>query len=198
MNREPGPSGGLIPFLVLSAFLFASSAMAGYYVGLVSPEFSQALAELLGGPPGPLQQPGLKPGSLEFLWFILLNNGLKCLAAILLGPILGLFPLILVMVNGFILGALSVLVSEAYSPWLFLAAVIPHGVLEIPAVVLSVALGLRIGWISIKKVAGGKASLKAEVKRGLRLYLKVVLPLIVAAAFIETSLTPAVISSLIK
>lgn len=199
MSTGSGPNKSLLPFLVAGISLFMSSTVVGCYVGLINPELLQALAELLRGQPGLLpRQPVLELRFLEFLGLVLLNNSSKCLAAILLGPAFGLFPLILGVVNGFILGVLSVLVSKAYGPWFFLAAVAPHGVFEVPAMVLSVALGLRAGWALVKKLRGKEVSLRREVKRGLKFYLRVILPLIVFAAFIETFLTPIVMSGLIK
>ncbi|MCX8204220.1 MAG: stage II sporulation protein M [Candidatus Nezhaarchaeota archaeon] len=192
--EELSSNDDLSLFLAVSLFFFTSSSMVGCYIGLVNPTFSQALTELLGRGLGPMF--GLSAPWL--LGFILLNNSLKCLAAILLGPIFGLFPLLLGTVNGFILGILLVLTVEVHEPLFFLAAVTPHGMFEIPAVLLSVAIGLKEGWMLIKKIGGEGVNLKMEIKRGVRLYFKAILPLITFAAFIEVSLTPLILTNLKK
>src|SRR5206468_1400345 len=61
-----------------------------------------------------------------------------------------------IMFNGFILG---VLLAPQLSPSLtmFLAAILPHGIIEIPAFVLSGSVGIRLGY----------AAWKARFRRGL-------------------------------
>lgn len=182
-------SGGLSPFLAVSAFLFTASAMIGYYVGLVSPEVRAMLFEML--------KEGLEPwaehNALELVGLILLNNASKCLGAVLLGFFFGLAPLILGVANGFILGIASLVVAEERGALFMFVALTPHGVFEVPALLFSVAIGLKEGWLFIKKLGGGVVSLKEGFREGLIVYFKLVFPLLIIAALIEVSLTPLVV-----
>lgn len=194
MQHGGGPSfsGSLSLFVAVSATLFSISSIIGCYVLLTNPQLAQVLSELLAI--GTV----FKLSPLDLIILILLNNSLKCLAAILLGPIFGIFPLLFVTTNGFVLGALSVISARTSGPWFFLLATAPHGVIEVPAVLLSAAVGLKEGWAFIKKLGGERVSLKAEVKRGLKLYLKVILPLVVLAALTEVFLTPLAVEGFFK
>lgn len=185
-------SGSLSLFVAVSATLFMLSSIIGCYVLLTNPQLAQVLNELLA------IETVFKLSPLALITLILLNNGLKCLAAILLGPIFGIFPLLFVTTNGFVLGALSVISARARGPWFFLLAAAPHGVIEVPAVLLSAAVGLKEGWTFIKKLGGERVSLKAEVKGGLKLYLKAILPLMVLAALTEVFLTPIAVEGFFK
>ena len=98
------------------------------------------------------------------------------------------------MFNGFILG---VLVVPQLSPSLtmFYAAILPHGIIEIPSFVLSGSVGLKLGY----------AALKARFRRGsenddyhaktLRVAVYVVVglaPLFLIAGLIEADITPII------
>ena len=76
-----------------------------------------------------------------------------------------------------------------------LTLLLPHGVIEIPMILLSSAVGLRLGRSLLDKIKG-RGSLGAEVRRGLTLYVSVVLPLLLLAAVVEVYVTPIVVFSL--
>lgn len=81
----------------------------------------------------------------------------------------------------------------------FLAAVVPHGLLEVPAIILMVAVSLRLGAIITKPQQGmtiTEAWLGAVadlVKVGVGL----VLPLLIAAAIVEVYITPLVMLAVV-
>jgi len=140
-------------------------------------------------------EPLTTQGALMLLGLILLNNASKCLGAILLGLLFGLAPLMFDVVNGFILGLLAVASAKVEAaPFSFLVKLAPHGVLEVPAMLFSVAVGLREGVAMIRKLRGEEVSLKEEAKQGLRLFVRLVLPLLLLAAVVEAFLTPLIVS----
>ena len=68
-------------------------------------------------------------------------------------------------------------------------AVLPHGVFEIPEVVLSAAYGLWLGATFAKRIRRrDMAGFGDQVIHGIRMFFKVAFPLFVLAALIETIL----------
>jgi len=91
--------------------------------------------------------------------------------------------------NGLVVGA----VAGVVDPVAFLALVAPHGVIEIPALVIGGGAGLYLGGVGIGALRGRHDG--GEVARAIRRVYRVLLglvPLFVVAAFIEAFLTPAV------
>ncbi len=121
------------------------------------------------------------------------------LRAILLASIFGLFSfgvlgiIILIlplMLVGYFMANFAV---AGLSPWMFLAAfVLPHGILEIPAMVLAGAAILRLG-ASLASPAHnrtiGESVIQASAKWA-RIIIGLVLPILLGAALLEVYLTP--------
>jgi stage II sporulation protein M len=73
------------------------------------------------------------------------------------------------------------------------AAIIPHGIFEIPAFIISGALGLSLAHALWDEFRGSGDVAVTGMKLG-KIFLTVVLPLVLLAAFIEVFVTPVVIS----
>ena len=93
--------------------------------------------------------------------------------------------------NGLVIGA----VGGAFDPIAFLALVAPHGVVEVPALVIGGAAGLHLGGVGIGALRGrhDDGDVAAAIRRIYRVLLGLV-PLFVFAAFVEAFLTPAIAS----
>ena len=83
-----------------------------------------------------------------------------------------------------------------YSPLVFVGAfIVPHGLFEIPAAVVATAFALRIG-VSVtaprEGLTVGEGLLQA-VADFLKVFLTVVLPLLLIAAFVEANVTPRIV-----
>lgn len=106
----------------------------------------------------------------------------------------GVLGVILYLVNlsviGVLLGAFELL---GYAPLpLLIAGILPHGVFEIPALILSCAAVLHIGLVLVTPQAGrtiGDVLLEALADWA-RVALGLVLPLLAIAAIIESKVTP--------
>ncbi len=72
------------------------------------------------------------------------------------------------------------------------AAILPHGVIELPMVLLSAALGTRIGVAALLRMIGkiSTEEILSEMKRSVSFYFRWILPLLFVAAVIETFVTP--------
>ena len=124
--------------------------------------------------------------------FIFFNNSVKSLLSMLLGVIFGIVPILFVLFNGYIIGVVISVFSKNVGIWKVLLMLIPHGILEIPAIIIACSYGLRIGLTTLKKVMGENVSILEEVKKALEIFAKVVVPILLTAAFIETYITPMV------
>ncbi len=123
---------------------------------------------------------------------IFLNNALKSLMALLLGILFGIIPLLFVAGNGIILSMLADAVSRQHGTIFVIAAILPHGIVELPMILISAGIGIRLGHVMILYFIGAKADIKQELKQGLRFYFRRIAPLLFVAAAIETFVTPLI------
>jgi hypothetical protein len=124
------------------------------------------------------------------------------LRAILLATLMGLFTfgvlgVIILMIPFMLIGYfMAIVASNGLSPWLFLTAfVLPHGILEIPAITVVGAAILRLGATLASPAEGhtiGEAWLRALADWA-KVVLAWVLPLLLAAAVLEIFITPKVV-----
>ncbi len=133
----------------------------------------------------------------HLILFALTQNARVLLAATLLGIFtFGVMTLVIVLIPFGILGFVLAQVVRAHlSPLPFLLGVLPHGVVEVPAIVLAAAAALRLGSIATRPPKGMSVSeawlraLADVVKIG----VGVVLPLLTLAAVLEVAVTPRVV-----
>jgi len=122
---------------------------------------------------------------IQLIRFIFFNNLISSFLGVILGFFLGIFPLISGIFNGYILGFVSSLTvqSEGVS---ILYRLLPHGIFELPAIFISLAMGLKLGTFIFRK--NRKTPLKEYFLNSLRTFILIVIPLLIIAAIIEGSL----------
>jgi len=169
--------------LLLAVLVFTASMVTGYGCAALSPGLSAELMNKLSSQFGALVE--LPP--LLLMLRIFAQNSVLCFAVILLGILFGIIPIVFLIYNGFILGAVIYVVSQKHGIVLVLLNILPHGVIEIPMVLLSVAIGIRLGHETIKKLLG-EGAIKKTLIDGLRIYAFWILPLLFVAAAIEVAL----------
>ncbi len=119
------------------------------------------------------------------------------LAAIVSVFTFGSLTLFLTLINlGLVSYLVATIVQMGYNPWLFMAVfILPHGLLEIPAILIGMAFALRMGTGLISPPEG------LDIGQGLLLttanFVKVtlflVIPLLLIAAYIESNITPQLV-----
>jgi stage II sporulation protein M len=125
---------------------------------------------------------------------IFLNNSVKTLIAILSGALLGLVPAVFLLANGAALGVAFSLSVQTRGLWHSLISLVPHGIVELPAVFLGTGIGLYLGAHALKKLASrSEQSLRAEIFRALKFFCAVILPLLLLAALMEAFVTAALV-----
>ena len=162
-------------YILFTLILFALSFLVGFiYPNIFRAEILLMIEDLIA-------QVGGK-GALELTGFIFLNNMKVALLSIVAGIFVGIFPLISIIFNGYLIGFVS---NEAVKTEgvLVLWRLLPHGIFELPAIIFSIAIGLKIGRNVFLK--NNKEKLKRDYTEGLRFYFFVVFPLLLIAAIIE-------------
>jgi stage II sporulation protein M len=124
--------------------------------------------------------------------FLFANNLQACILLFLGGVTVGLLTLFIIASNGVIIGGIMELVREERGLLFVAAAILPHGIFEIPSFIISGALGLILGGALLAEWQGG-GDMAAVAERHGRTFLLVVVPLVAIAAVIEAFITPEII-----
>ncbi len=124
-------------YILFMIFLFLLSISLGFaFPKLFEAQLLKLIEELLR------QTQGL--GIFEMIGFIMFNNIKSSFFGLFFGLFFGILPMALIIVNGFLLGFVmhKVVLSEGI---FVLWKLFPHGIFEIPAILISVGIGLRLG-----------------------------------------------------
>lgn len=178
----------LIRNLILAASIFFISLVLGTLIG-------QNTVEGLMRQLGTVLEPLALTGKLTILLFLIIfiNNAIKALGIIFLGILLGLPPLLFIVLNGFILGGLGSAL-ESVNGWRYvMASFVPHGVIEIPVILLAAALSFTVGMESLKWLVRRESRVRLQLSNGLKVYVRWILPGLAVAAIIEVLVTPLLI-----
>ncbi|MBW6441136.1 stage II sporulation protein M [Patescibacteria group bacterium] len=181
---------GLENYIVFSSYVFLMAVFVGYYVAQNYPHEIYLLIEELKTFFSSIKN----STSFEIFTFILWNNVSKLLLLILLGIFAGLLPIFSLFSNGLILGVFAYFVSKEQSWQFFFLGILPHGIIEIPVLIISSAIGVRIGKVAILRIFGGQEKISSEILNAIKFFIVILVPLLLIAAFIEAYLTPIFIS----
>lgn len=155
---------------------------------------------------------GISPGGetkpFQLFWGLLLNNSLASLVLIISGLLFGIMPAWGMLLNGLIIGYMLAAVGYGgINPFsMFFFGILPHGIFEIPALVLAASYGFILGaavFQTIIRLFRPKLREERPVKWGRiwRFFLPtviVVLLLLVVAAAIESSLTLYLVQTFVR
>jgi stage II sporulation protein M len=129
--------------------------------------------------------------------FIALNNSVKAFFMMLMGILWGVIPVLFILLNGYAIGiVVSVAIVETGLIPIILGT-FPHGILEIPAVLLAASYGVWLGEMFSKKIRKKNTEFSVNVKNAFGKFMKVVLPILIIAAFIETFATSWILNTFI-
>lgn len=177
-------------YILIVTGVFIFSLIAGLLVSLKDLGLSENYLEVLKNSFGWIKT--LSP--IEIVLLIFLNNAVKSLFSIVLGAGLGIIPIIFIGGNGIIIGLIVNEVSKEQGIIFVLAALLPHGIIEIPMVLISAGLGFRLGYSMYVSMKGEKRDMRYELTESLHVFMKIIMPLLFVAAVIETFVTPLVVS----
>ncbi len=138
----------------------------------------------------------LEDSNIPSVWF---SNLQTIILATIVGLLsFGVLALIVMVLPILLIGFITATIASAgLSPFLFLLAfVLPHGILEIPAIILAGAAIVRLGATLASPSPGrtiGEAWLVAMVDWA-KVMVGLVIPLLLGAAIIEVLVTPRIVS----
>ena len=174
--------------IIIITFLFLSSLYFGYYVASLYPTLAYIAFDEISSQ---FRFVKVLPSYLLF-FFIFINNSIKILLAMLLGVMFGLIPLLFILVNAFIIGIVLYVSSMKIGMLASIMLILPHGIIEIPALILGCSYGLWLGKMLILKIIGKDVSMIDCIKYTITQYGKVIMPMLMIAALIETYITPLI------
>ena len=174
----------------LSGMLIAGAA--GFAMGFFYPDIVEATLEYFASI---VEEAGImnEDGSIS-VFALLFNNWWAMLISAAYGFIPFIFlPMVSLISNGLILGVFAAMyVSSGYGILAYIAGILPHGIFELPALVLSIACGVYLCLNMNRRILGSdkKIPMVELLSDLLRVLLLLVAPMVVAAAFIECYITP--------
>ncbi|MCS7144094.1 MAG: stage II sporulation protein M [Archaeoglobaceae archaeon] len=168
-------------FVALSA-LFLLSCYFGYLLADLYPEFARREIEILKEFLKSITSEEISPVAIFII--IILNNSIKSFVAMVLGVLLGIVPILFVITNGLIIGVFANVFGEEIGTFSFILKIIPHGILEIPAIILASSYGV---WLGIEFLRDRK-NIDKHMRYATGQFVKIVLPMLIVAAVIEAML----------
>lgn len=185
-------------YVIAAALIF----IAGVYLGYVHADQFQHLLNMQIERLREIMQ-GVAHTQNRQWWmflFISLNNVMVSLLIVYTGFFFGIAPMYFLLSNGLLIGyfAASPQMDWAY----FLKGILPHGIIEIPALILAGAYGIRFGFLVTENllmlaIPTRRAIASAKLVRFLKLTIPLSLllgGLLLAAALIESTVTVWILS----
>lgn len=167
-------------FIYIIIAIFFVFALVGFFVPVpdsIAEQILNFIKELIERTQGMSQ--------LELIKFIFFNNLQSSFFGMIFGVLLGIFPVIAIIINGYLLGFVA-LISVESGGFLVLWKLLPHGVFELPAIFVSLGLGLKFGTFIFQE--DKIESFKEYFWNSLRVFLFIIIPLLIIAGIIEGSL----------
>lgn len=169
-------------YVPVAALVLGVSTVVGFFLGSFVPvESLPAPGETGSNPFFPA----------ELTTYSIAVNNLVALGIMLLGAVsLGIATVFSLALNGLLIGAVVGIAVQQASPVAVFALIAPHGVIEIPALLIVAAIGLRFGRLTVRYLRGKETVLVTE--RDLReagWLLVVAIVLILIAAYVEANVT---------
>lgn len=177
-------------FFLLLTLLFTTSCITGLYHAKSNPSEAKERIEMLFAEFRIVKE--IHP--ILIFTYIFLRNSINTLIATAAGFFFGLFPLFFVFINGYIVGLVIYVKGIEMGFGKVLLYILPHGVIEIPAILLANSYGVWLGKQFYGKLRGRSISMKTSFLAVFRKYLRIVVPLLLLAAMVEAFITPLVIT----
>ncbi len=122
---------------------------------------------------------------------IFINNSLIGFMIFVSGFLLSLLSMFIVLSNVFVIWIVMSMAIEKVWLWTSLLAILPHGFIEIFAILLTLALSFKITHLVFKKVWNWKKhKIWWEIKKSIQFFWTFILLLIFIASAIEVFITP--------
>lgn len=185
---------GLKGYIRFSIRLLLLSSALGAYIAIYHSKETQAVINWAAD----ALSPGMDLPKTELFFFIFKNNITALFYSLMESIVFGISSIGMIIANGVIIGVFMILVTEKASLIFFISGILPHGIFEIPAAVITASMGMRIGSTVIAKLKKEKVSIIKEIYNAIKYFLLLVVPLLFIAAFVEAFITPVILSLVSK
>ena len=186
-------------YLAASTVILVLAMVLGYAFSQTVQGFTAAVMQELG------TSVGFETRGWDLFLRLLANNLTSAVVIVATGLLFGVYPVLAVVVNGLAIGSLLAQAEQAgFSPLaLFLRGVMPHGLFEFPAMILTATYGLVLGSLAARSLLRllipslrTRAVAWGEWLRQLPMTAAAIVLLFVLAAAVEASLTGWLMASL--
>jgi stage II sporulation protein M len=172
-------------YILVIVTIFVAFAAIGYGVAVMSPEYTDQTISEVKDQVGPLKE----TSALGLMLGIFENNVIKCFLVVVLGLAVGIAPLLFTVANGIVIGIVIGATIGKTGLLYVLVGILPHGIIEMPMVFISAAIGLKLGYDVLRALVQKKVPIWKDIKEGLLIFVFWVAPLLLVAAFMETFVT---------
>ena len=170
------------PYILILALLFAAAFLAGMLAPSSTRQQMTDAFQVVAD-----NYRGLAGGKLFFT--LLLHNVMATIIVLISGVIVGIIPTFAIGANGFVLGVVYRQSAEVMDYSKAALKVLPHGVFELPALLIAASYGLWLGVTVVRRMRGKESTpLRFHIEHAFRRYFAIVFPLLIVAAAIETAL----------
>ena len=175
-------------YISMASIIFVLAVLAGYMTAIRFPSES---AVIVAGFFKDLDfTQGFDP--LSIFIFIFLNNAIKSFLIIILGFFFAVIPVLFIYTNGELIGLITGVFQEENGLWRIVLTILPHGIFEVPAMILATGYGIWLGRCFYRKLRYGE-NFGEKFAYAMKKFLKVILPLILVAALVESFITPIIV-----
>ncbi|MFA4700813.1 stage II sporulation protein M [Pyrococcus kukulkanii] len=175
----------LFTFLLVTFFL-------GVFLGVTVAKMDPSVAEYLFKFLRKVLGEGELPTGFRLFLLIFLNNTRVAVIMAFGGLVFGILPPLILLFNGAVVGIVGYHVSSMGEPLRkVILAIVPHGILEVPALVIAGVGGMN--WFA--ELAFGEGNFSERFKRGFKEMLKLLfmaILLLFVAALVEAFITPKI------
>ncbi|MFS0874209.1 stage II sporulation protein M [Paenibacillus xylanilyticus] len=192
--------GSIRSALIWSVLLF----VAGIGAGWVS---TGPLQEILLNQIGGLREVSerLEQGGnvqWNFFIFIFFNNAIKSVLVIYAGIFFGILPVIFLVINGMVIGFLVHFTTNNGASLfdIVVKGLLPHGIIEIPVIIIACAFGLKFGGLAFRSLVQLGSAKRQMLGKQWETFLKKTLTascwiviLLFIAAIIESTITFSIV-----
>ena len=179
----------LLKAIIVSFLLFFATITVGWVGTVQNPAIGEQLMSVFQK-----QVAGeiISDNSFDIFAKLFFNNLEACILLFLGGASFGILTIFIMSLNGIVIGSIMEIVHQDHSALFVAAALLPHGIFEIPAFIIAGALGILLAQSLVNEWYGGPDTVP-EARNLARKFGTYVLPLVAVAAFVEAFITPVVI-----
>lgn len=138
----------------------------------------------------------------NFFLFIFFNNAIKSVLVIYAGIFFGILPVVFLLINGMVIGFLvNVTTSNGASLFdIVVKGLLPHGIIEIPVIIIACAFGLKFGGLALRSLIQLGGQKRQQTGRQWAQFLRTTIAascwiviLLFIAAIIESTITYSIV-----